>query len=167
MQYDMGIDEWRRIEGESKARLDNAWLAKLLGGGLMKGLSYLLVGRRRFTSDLLAKFAVSRQASPEFKGKIVLVDCNNRFNPYAISKMAVSNGLSPTETLENVLISRSFTWHQLVETLQNRLNPLVDRSCVDAVLVSGITKFFEYEQSYFQELLQAISGVKKVIAKRR
>jgi hypothetical protein len=38
---------------------------------------------------------------------------------------------------------------------------------VDSVLVSGITKFFEYEQNYFQELLQAISGVKKVVAKKR
>ena len=36
--------------------------------------------------------------------RVAFIDSNNRFNPYNVSKFAVSQNLSPTKVLNNILI---------------------------------------------------------------
>ncbi|NVM38054.1 MAG: hypothetical protein HWN81_20840, partial [Candidatus Lokiarchaeota archaeon] len=95
--------------------------------------------------------------------KVAFIDGNNRFNPYNVSKFAVSQNLSPQKVLENILISRAFTWDQMVEILENRLSTLED---VKVVLISGITTMFEgYEKQTFEDLLATIDGIKTILWK--
>ena len=62
-----------------------------------------------------------------------------------------------------MLISRAFTYEQMVELLENKVAELEQ---VGAVLISGITSLWpNYDQQTFESLLRAISGIKKVLEK--
>ena len=99
----------------------------------------------------------------DYSKKVAFIDAVNRFNPYRVSKLAVHNNLSPSKVLDSILISRAFTWHQVVELLENRLSQLEN---IKIVMISGITQFWpNYEQTSFQELLMAINGVKETLQK--
>ena len=98
-----------------------------------------------------------------FSKRAVLVDMNNRFDPYKVSKCAASEGLSPRAVLENIIISRAFTFEQMVEVLENKVP---DLEHIKILGISGITTLWpNYEITTFEGLLQAISGIKKTILK--
>jgi hypothetical protein len=143
-------------------------LDELLGGdGFHKGLIYLLYGDIKRTTNILLSTAVITQKAYINGGlgkniKIVFIDGNNRFNPYNVSKFAVSLRLSPRQVLENILIARAFTWDQMVELLENRLAKLEH---IKVVLISGITTLFQsYEKQTFEDLLKAINGIKTILS---
>ena len=143
-------------------------LDKLFSGGFHKDLVYLLYGDKKLICNILLTTSVIVQKAFNNGGlgegvRVAFIDGNNRFNPYNVSKFAVSQNLSPTKVLENILISRAFTWDQMVEILENRLSMLED---VKVVLISGITSMFEsYEKQTFEDLLRAIDGIKRMLAK--
>jgi len=146
-------------------------LDALLGeGGFHKDLVYLLYGDKKKTSNILLTTSVIAQKSFANGGlgekiKVVYIDANNRFNPYNVSKFAVSQNLSPQKVLENIVIARAFTWDQMVELLENRLSKLEQ---VKVVLISGITTLFQsYEKQTFEDLLRAINGIKAILSKTR
>jgi len=141
---------------------------ELLQGGFHKELTYLLYGSKKITNDILHSTAVSFQKrflDDGLGGRIAYIDATNRFSPYKISTLALSMRLSPSLVLGNILISRAFTWPQMVEILENKLLKIDD---IRMVLVSGITKLFgSYEQSTFEDLSRAINGIKKVAQKTK
>ena len=145
-------------------------LDELLSGGFHKDLVYLLYGDKKLTSNILLTTSVIVQKAFSNGGlgegiRVAFIDGNNRFNPYNISKYAVSQNLSPQKVLENILISRAFTFDQIIEILENRLSMLED---VKVVLISGITTMFEgYEKQTFEELLRAIDGIKQMLWKTK
>lgn len=136
-------------------------LDELLSGGFHHDLIYLLYGDQRLIPTILQKTAVLSFRNKNFSKKVAYVDCINRFNPYNISKLAASEGLPPVKVLESILISRSFTWEQMVEVLETKISTLRD---VKVLMISGITSFWpNYEQKAFEQLLQAISGIKQTL----
>ncbi|MFX1258008.1 MAG: hypothetical protein ACFFAN_09120 [Promethearchaeota archaeon] len=145
-------------------------LDELLSGGFRKDLVYLLYGDKKKTTDILLTTAVISQKAFTNGGlgdgiKVAFIDGNNRFNPYNVSKFAVSINLSPKYVLENIIIARAFTWDQMVELLEHRLSKLGQ---VKVVLVSGITTLFQsYEKQTFEDLLKAIGGIKKILSKAK
>ena len=143
-------------------------LDELLSGGFHRELIYLLYGSKKITNDILHSTAVSFQKEfldDGFGGRIAYVDATNKFSPYKISTLSLSMRLSPSLVLDSILISRAFTWPQMVEILENKLLKMSD---VRMVLVSGITKLFEgYERSTFEDLTRAINGIKKVAQKTK
>jgi len=145
-------------------------LDELLSGGFHKDLVYLLYGDKKLTTNILLTTSVIVQKAFNNGGlgegiRIAFIDGNNRFNPYNVSKFAVSQNLSPQKALENILISRAFTWDQMVEILENRLSILED---VKVVLISGITTLFEgYEKQTFEDLLRTIDGIKQMLWKTK
>ncbi|MFX1456503.1 MAG: hypothetical protein ACFFDB_14100, partial [Promethearchaeota archaeon] len=81
------------------------------------------------------------------------------------SKFAVTQNLSPRTVLENILISRAFTFDQIIEILENKLSMLED---IKVVLISGMTTMFDnYEKQTFEELLRAIDGIKQILWKTK
>jgi len=140
----------------------------LLGGGFHEDLVYLLYGDKKKTTTILLTTSVIVQKSFTNGGlgegiKIAFIDGNNRFNPYNVSKFAVSQRLSPQKVLENILIARAFTWDQMIELLENKLSKLEH---VKVVLISGITTLFQsYEKQTFEDLLRAIDGIKRILEK--
>ncbi|MFW9784342.1 MAG: hypothetical protein ACFFFB_18835 [Candidatus Heimdallarchaeota archaeon] len=143
---------------------------ELLSGGFHKDLVYLLYGDKKLTTNILLTTAVIVQKAYTNGGlgegvRVAFIDGNNRFNPYNVSKFAVTQNLSPTSVLESILISRAFTFDQIIEILENRLSMLED---VRVVLISGITTMFEnYEKQTFEELLRAIDGIKQMLWKTK
>ena len=175
--YNSGFEEHKRKGKLPIISSGDSTLDELLNGGFRKDLLYLLCGDRKITSRILLETAVqyfksqavvpssggeSRRCS-NFKQKVAIVDGNNKFNPYTVSKLAVSLGLSPTKVLESVLISRAFTYEQMVELLENKIAELEQ---VGAVFISGITSLWpNYDQRTFEDLLKAIGGIKRVLEK--
>lgn len=145
-------------------------LDELLSGGFHRDLIYLLYGDKASITNVLLTTAVIAQKSPVNGGmgegiRVAFVEANNRFNPYSVSKFAVSQRLSPQKVLENIVIARAFTWDQMVELLEHRLSKLDD---VKVVLISGITTLFpNYEKHNFEDLLRAINGIKKILEKTK
>jgi hypothetical protein len=143
-------------------------LDALLSGGFHSDLVYLLYGDKRLTTNILLTTSVIVQKAFANGGlgegiRVAFIDGNNRFNPYNVSKFAVTQNLSPRKTLENILISRAFTWDQIVEILENKLSMLDD---VKVVLISGITTMLEgYEKQTFEDLLRTVDGIKQILWK--
>ena len=145
-------------------------LDELLSGGFHRDLVYLLYGDKKKTTNILLTTAVIAQKPFECGGlgegiKVAFIDGNNRFNPYNLSKFAVSQKLSPRKVLEHIIVARAFTWDQMVELLENKLSLLEE---VKVLLISGITNLFQsYEKKMFEDLLRAIGGIKETCHKIR
>jgi hypothetical protein len=163
-----GFTLYKKNNSISLISSGDSTLDELLSGGFHRDLVYLLYGDKKLTTNVLLTTAVIAQKAFTNGGlgggiRVAFIDGNNRFNPYNVSKFAVSQNLSPRKVLENILISRAFTWDQMVEILENRLSTLED---VKVVLISGITTMFEgYEKQTFEDLLKTIDGIKQILWK--
>jgi len=171
MPFDSGFKMHKKNGETPLISSGDSTLNELLGGkGFHKDLVYLLYGDTKKTTNILLTTAVISQNSREHGGlgegvKVAFIDANNRFNPYNVSKFAVSQNLSPRIVLENILIARAFTWDQTIELLENKLSKLEH---VKVVIISGITTLFpSYEKKNFEELLRAINGIKRILSNIR
>ncbi|MFW9901958.1 MAG: hypothetical protein ACFFDY_11860 [Candidatus Thorarchaeota archaeon] len=170
LSYDDGFKVFKRRNHLPLISSGDHTLDDLLSGGFHRNLVYLLYGDKRLTTNILITTAVIAQKAIDNGGfgegiKVAFIDGNNKFNPYNVSKFAVSQNLSPRKVLENILISRAFTWDQMVEILENRLSMLED---VKVILISGITTMFEcYEKQTFEDLLRTIDGIKQILYKTK
>ena len=156
LKFDSGLKLHKRNNRFPPISSGDKTLDELLSGGFHKDLVYLLYGDKKLTTNILLTTSVIVQKSLSNGGlgegiRVAFIDGNNRFNPYNVSKFAVSQTLSPVKVLKNILISRAFTWDQMVEILENRLSLLED---VKVVLISGITTLLKsYEKQTFEDLL--------------
>ena len=171
MSFRSGLKVYRKNKRVPLVSSGDSTLDELLGeGGFHKDLVYLLYGDKKKTSNILLTTSVIAQKSFANGGlgekiKVAYIDANNRFNPYNLSKFAVSQNLSPRKVLENIVIARAFTWDQTVELLENKLSKLED---IKVVLISGITNLFQsYEKQTYEDLLRAINGIKTILSKTR
>ena len=163
--YHSGLDEHRSKKELPLVSSGDAMLDELLDGGFQKDTIYLLIGDRKLTSKVLVTTSVSAFVDRNFNKFVAFIDGNNRFNPYSISKLAISRKMSPTRVLEHILISRAFTYDQMVEILENRITDLEN---VDVLLISGITSMWpNYEQHTFEGMSRAFSGIKKMVEKSK
>jgi RecA/RadA recombinase len=120
-------------------------LDALLRGGFVPGPVYFLYGPKKILSSILMKTAVNSLKNNDEEQPshlIAYIDGENRFDPYLISKLAVSNHLNPSIVLKHIIVSRIFTWDQMVEVLYEKLST-IDENKINLVLVDGITSMFE------------------------
>jgi len=120
-------------------------LDTLLRGGFIPGPVYFLYGPKKTLSSILMKTAVnSLKKNDEDPPShiIAYIDGENRFDPYLISKLAVINRINPSFVLKHIIVSRIFTWDQMVEVLYEKLST-INENKVNLVLVDGITSMFE------------------------
>ncbi|MHA2127281.1 MAG: hypothetical protein ACW99E_18435 [Promethearchaeota archaeon] len=170
MTFDSGLKLHERNNHSHLISSGDKTLDELLSGGFHQDLVYLLYGDKKLTTNILLTTSVIVQKAFANGGlgegiRVAFIDGNNRFNPYNISKFAVTQNLSPRTVLENILISRAFTFDQIIEILENNLSMLED---VKVVLISGITTMLEsYEKHTFEELLRAIDGIKQMLWKTK
>ena len=163
MVYNSGLDEHRSKKELPLVSSGDAMLDELLDGGFQKDTIYLLIGDRKLTTKVLVTTSVSAFVDRNFNKFVAFIDGNNRFNPYSISKLAISRKLSPTRVLEHILISRAFTYDQMIEILEHRITDLEN---AEILLISGITSMWpNYEQHTFEEMSRAFNGIKKVVEK--
>jgi len=163
MDLKSGIDELKYKKSLPIYKTGDLVLDKLLLGGFCQDLVYLLYGDRKLIVDIMINTMVLSFKGNNYSKRVALADMNNRFNPYKASKFAASLGLSPKTVLENIIISRAFTFEQMVELLENKI---VDLEDIKILVISGITTLWpNFDQSTFEGLLNAISGIKKTILK--
>lgn len=169
-KFDSGYKVYQQNRRVPIISSGDSTLNELLGGGFHKDLVYLLYGDKKKTTNVLLTTSVISQKSFSNGGfgegvKIAFIDGNNRFNPYDVSKFAVSLHLSPRTVLDNILIARAFTWDQMIELLENKISTLGQ---MKVVLISGITTLFQsYEKQTFEDLLRAIDGIKKILERTK
>jgi hypothetical protein len=170
MPFDSGFRVYKKNNKIPLVSSGDSTLDELLSGGFQKDLVHLLYGDKKKTTEILLTTAVISQKAFTNGGfgdgiKVAFIDGNNLFNPYNVSKFAVSQHLSPRTVLENIIIARAFTWDQMIELLENRLSALEH---VKVVLISGITTLFQnYEKQTFEDLLKAINGIKQIMSKTK
>ena len=154
-------------------------LNELLGGGFLQGIVHFLHGAKQHLSLILMKTAVNSFKSSIDGGlalnRVLYIDGENRFNPYWISKMAISNGLSPEFVLQQILVARAFNWNQMVELMEEKLM-LHTEERIDLILVAGLTSMFEENLSQnsssseshslnakmYRDLNRIFSGLKRI-----
>ena len=171
MPFKSGFNVYNKNKRIPSISSGDSSLDEILGDdGFQKDLIHLLYGDKKKCANILLTTAVLAQKSYNNGGfgeetKVAFIDANNRFNPYNVSKFAVSQNLSPKKVLENILIARAFTWDQMVELLENRLSKL---EAIKVVLISGITTLFQdYQKQTFEDLLRAINGIKEILYKTK
>ena len=170
MPFDSGFRVYKKNNKIPLVSSGDSTLDELLSGGFRKDLVHLLYGDKKKTTEILLTTAVISQKAFANGGlgdgiKVAFIDGNNLFNPYNVSKFAVSQHLSPRTVLENIIIARAFTWDQMIELLENKLSTLEH---VKVVLISGITTLFQnYEKQTFEDLLKAINGIKQIMSKTK
>jgi hypothetical protein len=91
----------------------------------------------------IASLITARLACEQRRVRLVCGD--NRFDPYAITRVAKSKGIRPVEALSRIRIARAFTAYQLVELVE-RLE--AQASASELVVVTGIcSAFFDEDLS--------------------
>lgn len=69
---------------------------------------------------------------------VALVDGANRFDVYAIARLAQIDSLDPREILDRIYLSRVFTGYQMDAVLTNGVAPFLQLICSRAVFVFGL-----------------------------
>jgi len=116
---------------------------EMLGGGFEPGLFNLVYGETSASiTSLLLSVAVTSQLPSISNGagsKVVFIDAQNIFNPYAVSCKAASLGLNPETVLEGVFVSRAFTSGQVEELILRKAEDEIDGTGARVLIVSGLT----------------------------
>lgn len=87
---------------------------------------------------------LAAQMACEYKQVLYLCG-DNRFDPYAVARLARSLDESQEETLSRILVARAFTAYQLDELIR-RLNP---EETFGVVIISGVcTAFFDEDVTH-------------------
>jgi archaellum biogenesis ATPase FlaH len=168
MGFKSGLEEFEEKKQQKIVPTGDDNLDQLLYGGFRQDLIHLIFGPASRTTKILLRTCVNAQLifsehqNKVGSAKVGYIDGMNKFYPYQISKYAASLKLSPNAVLENILISRTFTWEQMVEVLQNQIAELPE---VKLLIIAGITKLFKYETEFYKGLHKAIQGIKEMVQK--
>ena len=95
MPFDSGLRVYKNNNKIPLVSSGDSTLDELLSGGFRKDLVHLLYGDKKKTTEILLTTSVIVQKAFTNGGlgdgiKVAFVDGNNLFNPYNISKFAVS-----------------------------------------------------------------------------
>ena len=99
--------------------------------------------------------------------KVLFVDGANTFNPYILTRLADQAGQEPRAVLERLMISRTFTVHQLEALVCDHLLRAIDRHDPGLVVLSGWSTLFHDEnvpQAEAMRLLQSTADAARRLA---
>ncbi|MHA1377348.1 MAG: hypothetical protein ACTSRG_03090 [Candidatus Helarchaeota archaeon] len=153
--------EYNRQKRTTKLTSDHPELDNLIGGGFAPQHLYLLYGQRSPIKRIFLSLSVTAQLPSTLNGfnsQVIYVDGDVSFDPYFISQKAVVKKLNPSVVLKRILISRSFTWEQMVDIIINKMRGLDAK----LLLISGLTTMFDPNtRSCFGDLLKILGRLKK------
>ncbi|CAM9347062.1 unnamed protein product, partial [Discosporangium mesarthrocarpum] len=102
-----------------KVHTGSAQMDALLGGGIETGSITEFFGEfRSGKTQLMHTLCVTSQLSRDMggaEGRVVYMDTEGNFRPERIEAIAERFGLDPSETLENVIVTRVFNHEQQIE----------------------------------------------------
>ena len=164
--------EIRRRQQLPTLRTGNDTLDQLLGGGVQPEVTHLFYGAPRVTTRLLQRLAVFAQLPGPDGGlnaeRVVYVDGENNFDPYALSQLAIERHLDPRKALQRIALARAFSWEQVVEIVAEKLTSPGGADGASLVCIAGITAMLvPGEPRHYQQLLQVVAGIKQLVARQR
>jgi RecA/RadA recombinase len=163
--------ELRRRQQLSVLRTGNETVDQLLGGGIQPEATHVFYGAPRVTTRLLQRLAVLAQLpGPDGglnAGRVVYVDGENNFDPYALSQLAIERHLDPRKALQRISLARAFSWEQVVELVAEKLAGPGGADGAGLVCIAGITTMLvPTEPRHYQQLLQVLGGIKQLLARQ-
>ncbi len=163
--------ELRRRQQLPLLRSGNETLDQLLGGGVQPETTHVFYGAPHVTTRLLQRLAVLAQLpGPDGglnAGRVVYVDAENTFDPYALSQLAIERHLDPRKALQRIALARAFSWEQVVELVAEKLAAPGGADGAGLVCIAGLTTMLvPTEARHYQQLLQVIAGIKQLIARQ-
>ena len=138
--------------------------------GFERRLFYMLYDSPQVTADILRTLAVVAQLPVSHGGlnsKVIFVDAQNIFNPYSIGRKAVQIGLSATNVLENILISRAFIFPHLHEIITNDLEEIAVVNNAKLILISGIVPEPNLEMEDIQRMIEVMGVLNRLASVRK
>lgn len=132
-------------------------LDEVLGGGLETGLFYMFYGSRRvneFLYSLIGKTLVSEDTG------ILIVDCDNWFNPYQLNRRLCSSTL-----LKKIQVARAFNWEHFKHIISSRLIAASPRSII--LIVAGVNTLFLNDvksKGDYEGFLKVITVLRRIAA---
>jgi len=89
-------------------------------------------------SELLCVQAQLARIGDGLESKAIFIDGGNTFDPCLIAEYTEQLSLNSDKVLENVFVSRAFTYHQLTSLIANNLKPWIDRLNIKLAVISNI-----------------------------
>ncbi len=129
-------------------------------GPLKPGRAALLWG------ESLRQVAAAAAAWGAARGRVLVVDAANRFDPYALVRQARAHGLAREAVLARVKVARAFTSHQLVRLIREELcRELTPGSLI--IILGPVSLFYDEQvplkerRRLFQEMVGLIAAIKQ------
>ena len=101
-----------------------------------------------------------------FRSETIYIDAGMRANPYQIARYARLLELDQREVLQNVLMSRAFTVHQLSTILQDLLEPTIQNHSPRTLLIGMLPALYHDPELSRQEaqtlLLQDLQKIQQL-----
>lgn len=120
----------------------------LLGGGIeTRAVTEVFGEFGSGKSQLAHQLCVNVQLPPERGGlgaKAIFIDTENTFRPERILTMAEGVGLDPRETLQNILVARSYNTDQQL-LIAEKAEELAEKEGVRLLVVDSLTSHFRAE----------------------
>jgi len=130
-------------------------MSELAGDAIAPGkiISYLtgFHGARDLTAQLVVRMQRGAQ-------KVVLIDAGNCFHPYLFRRHGLTKG-ELYGALENILISRPFTIHQLRSVTDSGLKTVLAESASTSLLIPMLTSMFYDEDLRDDEALAVFRAI--------
>ena len=124
--------------------------------GFKSGEVTLISGDSALVSNIPNQVCVNTYRT--FRDSVVYIDGGVCADPYRISSYARAMELDAKEVLENILVSRAFTLHQLTSIIQDRLEDIIIRKSPRVLIVGSFPLLFfdsDVESKEAQVLLRS------------
>jgi hypothetical protein len=112
-----------------------------LCGGFKAGELTLIDGNSSLIAVLPDQLCVTTYQT--FHSETIYIDAGMRANPYQIARYARLRELDQREVLQNVLMSRAFTVHQLSTILQELLEPILQSHSPRTLLIGMLPALYQ------------------------
>jgi predicted ATP-dependent serine protease len=132
-------------------------LDDILGGGLEPGLLYVLYGGMSVNNLL---YPIITTKLNNLKIPILIIDCDNWFNPYRLNQDLTSN-----DHLKKILVARAFNWNHFSRIITEKLTNILDEPSI--ILVTGLNTLFPSNtksESDYSDFVRIISKLKNIAA---
>jgi hypothetical protein len=120
-----------------------------LCGGFKAGELTLVDGNSNLIATLPDQLCANTYRT--FRSETIYIDAGMRANPYQIARYARLLELDQREVLQNVLISRAFTVHQLSTILQDLLEPTIKNHSPRTLLIGMLPALYQDPELSRQE----------------